>query len=194
MILVLGDSLGASYGVTTGQGWVALLQERIRSAGYPHRVVNASISGETTGGGLARLPAALDRERPQIVLIELGGNDGLRGLPVKVLRDNLDAMATLAKQAGARPVIFEMRVPSNYGEAYSDAFGKAFGEVARRHDAPLVPFFLLPIAFDRDAFQDDGIHPTAAAQPRLLDAAWPTLKPLLDGVGRAAASVPAPAS
>ncbi len=178
-ILVLGDSLSAAYGINIDRGWVALLRERLAQAGYPHRVVNASISGETTSGGLLRLPAALDTHHPQIVLIELGGNDGLRAQPLKQLRANLEAMAQLSKAHHAQAVIFEMRIPANYGATYGDGFRAVFGEVAKSAKLPMVPFWLSTIATDPTAFQEDGIHPTEATQPKLLDAVWPTLKPLL---------------
>ncbi len=173
--LVLGDSLSAAFGITPSQGWVALLQKRLDERGYPARVVNASISGETTAGGLARLPALLDRHKPKVVLIELGGNDGLRALPVAQLREHLQKMVSLSKAAGATPVLFEMRLPSNYGEAYVGPFTASFAEVARKNGVPCTPFFLAPIATDPDAFQDDGIHPRAAVQGKLLDGVWPTL-------------------
>lgn len=176
VLLVLGDSLGAAYGIAAEQGWVALLQQRLDRAGYPARVVNASVSGETTAGGLARLPGLLERHRPRWVLVELGGNDGLRALPLARLRDNLRQIATLSRKAGARPVFFEMRIPTNYGAEYANGFSASFAEVARAAKAPLVPFFLGAIATDPAAFQDDGLHPTAAVQATLLDAVWPTLK------------------
>ena len=178
-ILVFGDSLSAAYGINVERGWVALLRERLAQAGYPYRVVNASVSGETTAGGLQRLPAALDTHRPQIVLIELGGNDGLRGLPLKPMRANLDQMVRLARAHHARPVIFEMRIPANYGGPYGDGFRAVFSNIAKTAKLPMVPFWLGAIATDPKAFQDDGIHPTEAMQPKLLDAVWPTLKPLL---------------
>lgn len=178
-ILVLGDSLSAAYGIPAERGWVALLQERLRSRGYPHVVVNASISGETTAGGLMRLPALLDRHRPQMVLIELGGNDGLRGLPLDRLAGNLTRMATLSREAGAVPVLFEMRIPSNYGPTYSAGFEAVFRQVAKALDTPLVPFFLASIALDPDAFLDDGIHPNVDSQPKMLKAAWPILEAVL---------------
>lgn len=178
-ILVLGDSLSAAYGIPATQGWVALLQERLRSRGYPQRVVNASVSGETTAGGLARLPGLLDRHRPQMVLVELGGNDGLRGLPLTKLEENLRRMATLSSDAGAVPVLFEMRIPSNYGPVYSKGFQAAFSRVAEALDAPLVPFLLNDIALDPDAFLDDGIHPNVDSQRKMLEAAWPTLEAVL---------------
>ena len=179
VILVLGDSLSAGYGLPRDAGWVSLLERRLTTQGYPHRVVNASISGDTSVGGLSRLPAALDAHRPQIVLIELGGNDGLRAQPVKQLRSNLEKLVALSRTAGATPVLFEMRIPSNYGPAYTESFAKVFGDTAKTLKTPLVPFFLAAIATDPAQFQDDGIHPNAAAQPKLLDGVWPTLKPLL---------------
>jgi acyl-CoA thioesterase-1 len=178
-ILVFGDSLSAAYGINVERGWVALLRERLAQAGYPHRVVNASVSGDTTGGGLLRLPVALDAHHPQIVLIELGGNDGLRGLPLKQMRANLEQMVRLSRAHHAQPVIFEMRIPANYGAAYGDGFRAVFNDVAKSAGLPMVPFWLGAIATDPKAFQDDGIHPTEAMQPKLLDAVWPTLKPLL---------------
>jgi acyl-CoA thioesterase-1 len=178
-ILVFGDSLSAGYGLNAGAGWVALLQQRLDREAYPHEVVNASVSGETSSGGLARLPAALDQHKPEIVLIELGGNDGLRGLPVKNLRENLAAMVALARKSGAQPVLFEMRIPPNYGPLFGNQFRAAFSDVARSAKIPLVPFFLDAIAGKPDMFQDDGIHPVAAAQEQMLEAVWPTLKPLL---------------
>jgi len=176
---VFGDSLSAAYGIPASQGWAALLQQRLQREGYPHVVVNASISGETSAGGLARLPAALGQHQPAIVLLELGANDGLRGLPVKAMRGNLEKMLQLSRQAGARPVLFEMRIPANYGVAYGNSFSASFSELSRSSRTPLVPFFLASIALDPAQFLDDGLHPAAAAQPRLLDAVWPTLKPLL---------------
>lgn len=180
VILVLGDSLSAAYGIALDKGWVALLQARLSAAGYPHRVVNASVSGETTAGGLARLPALLARHKPQWVLVELGGNDGLRGLPLTQLRDNLRRIVALSRTAGARPVLFEMRIPSNYGPDYAEGFRASFATVARETATPLVPFFLAAIATDPTAFQEDGIHPTAGAQAAMLDAVWATLQPLLE--------------
>ena len=179
VILVLGDSLSAAYGIPLEQGWVALLQARLKAGGYPQRVINASVSGETTAGGLARLPALLDRHQPQWVLVELGGNDGLRGLPLAKLRENLRQITALARAAGARPVLFEMRIPTNYGPDYAEGFRASFETVARESGAPLVPFFIGAIATDPAAFQEDGIHPTVAVQPGMLDAVWPTLAPLL---------------
>jgi acyl-CoA thioesterase I len=179
VILVWGDSLSSAYGMPLASGWVQLLQRRLEQKGYPHRVVNGSVTGETTAGGLARLPAALKRHRPALVLIELGGNDGLRGLPLQQLRANLAAMIRQSRAAGARVVVFEMRIPPNYGVAYTQGFTQAFADVAQRGPARLVPFFLAPIASDAKWFQEDGIHPSPAAQPLMLDAAWPALQPAL---------------
>jgi len=178
-VLVFGDSLSAGYGVPIEKAWVALLQQRLRAQGYPQTVVNASVSGDTTAGGLARLPAALSRHKPELVLVELGANDGLRGLSLKKMRGNLTRMAQLSRTAGARVLLFEMRIPPNYGAAYAEEFRKSFAQVAKEQKTGLVPFFLAPIALDPDSFQDDGLHPTAEAQPQLLDAVWPHLKPLL---------------
>jgi acyl-CoA thioesterase-1 len=178
-ILVLGDSLSAAYGIRLEQGWVALLQARLRAKGYGHRVVNASSSGETTGGARARLPRALALHRPAVVVVELGGNDGLRGLPVADIRANLDAIISDSQRAGARILLVGMRIPPNYGPAYTDAFHGLFGELARARKVPLVPFFLADVALVDGMMQEDGLHPTAAAQPRLLDEVWPALEPLL---------------
>ena len=179
VILVLGDSLSAGYGLPNGSGWVSLLEQRLKTQGYPHRVVNASISGDTSAGGLSRLPAALEAQKPVLVLVELGANDGLRAQPIPQLRRNLEQIIARSRAAGATPVLFEMRIPSNYGPAYTERFASVFGEVAKAQKLPLVPFFLAAIATDPAQFQDDGIHPNTAAQPKLLDAVWPTLKPLL---------------
>lgn len=175
-ILVLGDSLSAAYGIPASEGWVTLLQQRLQARGYPQRVVNASISGETTAGGLNRLPKLLDRHRPQLVLIELGANDGLRGLPLLRLEENLRRMAELSRAAGAQPILFEMRIPSNYGPAYSEGFRASSAKAAAATGAARVPFFLAEFALDPTAFQDDGIHPTAAVQAKMLAAVWPTLE------------------
>ncbi len=178
-ILVWGDSLSAAYGINVERGWVALLRERLKSSGYPQQVVNASVSGETTTGGLQRLPAALRQHQPRFVLIELGANDGLRGQPLATMRSNLEKMVTLSRKAGAKPVLFEMRIPSNYGETYTTGFQTSFASVSKSLKLPLVPFWLGSIAADPKNFQEDGIHPTEAVQTQLLDAVWPTLKPLL---------------
>ena len=181
VILVWGDSLSAAYGIALESGWVQLLQRRLHEQGYPHRVVNGSVAGETTAGGLARLPAALAKLRPALVLIELGGNDGLRGLPLKQLRANLRAMVAKSRASGARALVFEMQIPPNYGAAYTQGFQRTFGEVAKAGPARLVPFFLAPIAADPKWFQEDAIHPSLAAQPLMLDAVWTALHPVLQG-------------
>jgi acyl-CoA thioesterase-1 len=161
------------------QGWVTLLQERLTSAGYGYSVVNASASGETTGGALARLPRALDKHHPAVLIIELGGNDGLRGLPVADVRSNLESLVRLGKETGARVLLVGMRIPPNYGPAYTTSFHDMYGEVAARERVPLVPFFLDGIALNDSLMQDDGLHPNAGAQPKLLDQVWPRLLPLL---------------
>jgi acyl-CoA thioesterase-1 len=178
-ILVLGDSLSAGYGIRVEQGWVALLQARLRAKGYGHRVVNASSSGETTGGALARLPRALATHRPAIVIVELGGNDGLRGLPVADIRRNFEAIIRSSQQAGAKVLLVGMKIPPNYGPTYTRDFYGLYGDLARQYKLPSVPFLLANVAADESLFQEDGIHPTVAAQPRLLDEVWPHLQPLL---------------
>jgi len=178
-ILVVGDSISAGYGLAANEGWVALLQSRLKSQGYGYRVVNASVSGETTTGGLARLPRALSVHRPAIVVIELGGNDGLRGLPLETSRANLERMITLSKGAGARVLLLGMRIPPNYGARYSEGFEKVFRDLARQHKLAFEPFFLSKIALEQGMIQEDGLHPTAKAQPVMLDTMWPALKPLL---------------
>jgi acyl-CoA thioesterase I len=183
VILVWGDSLSAAQGIPLESGWVQLLQDRLREQAYPHRVVNGSVSGETTAGGLARLPAALQQFHPKFVLIELGGNDGLRGLPLKQMRSNLRALVRQSRAAGADAFVFEMQIPPNYGAAYLEGFQKAFAAIAREQHAQLVPFFLAPLVGEMDRwFQDDGIHPNVAAQPLMLDAVWPVLQPHLKTV------------
>lgn len=179
VVLVLGDSLSAGYGLDANTGWVHLLEQKLKAQGWPHAVVNASISGETTAGGLARLPALLDRHRPQLVLVELGGNDGLRALPVKSLRTNLERIVDTTSTAGATAVLFEMRIPDNYGGPYTEAFTRTFTAVAEARRVPLVPFLLGPFATNPDAFQADGIHPSARVQPQILDTIWPSIEPLL---------------
>jgi acyl-CoA thioesterase-1 len=178
-VLVLGDSLSAAYGIRLEQGWVALLQDRLKSKGYGHRVVNASSSGETTGGALARLPRALERHRPAVVVIELGGNDGLRGLPIADVRANFESLIRLSRESGASVLLIGMRIPPNYGATYTRAFHELFGELAAKHRLTLVPFFLDGIALDDSLMLEDGLHPNAAAQPKLLEMVWPQLEPLL---------------
>jgi acyl-CoA thioesterase I len=179
VILVVGDSLSAGYGVAVDATWVALLQRRLAQQGYGYRVVNSSISGDTTGAARSRLPRALQLHDPGIVILELGGNDGLRGLPLRQVRENFEFMIAQAKAAGARVVLIGMRMPPNYGPEYADQFHALYGELARRHDAPLVDFFLEGVALDPKLMQPDGIHPNSAAQPRLLDNLWPALSKVL---------------
>lgn len=180
VILVFGDSISAGYGLPrVEQGWVALLQARLKDQGYGYQVINASVSGETTEGGLARLPRALNLHHPAIVVLELGGNDGLRALPVAQMRDNLSRMAELAEAAGAKVALLGMRMPPNYGPQYAAQFTQAYSDVARDKKLPFVPFVLAGIATLPGLMQADGIHPNDAGQPQLLDNVWPALKPLL---------------
>lgn len=178
-ILVLGDSLSAGYGVKVEATWVALLERRLAAQGYGYRVVNASISGETTGGARGRLPRALELHKPAIVVLELGGNDGLRGLPVKQVRGNFEYLIETARAATADVVLVGMRMPPNYGAEYADSFHALYGELAKKYQLPLVEFFLDGVALDDNLMQADGIHPTAAAQPKLLDNLWPALSKVL---------------
>ena len=182
-ILVLGDSLSAGYGLAAGETWVDLLQERLAAEGHPHRVVNASISGDTTRGGLSRLPRALKIHQPSILIIELGGNDGLRGIPVSEYRNNLERMIQLGEGAGARILVAGIRLPPNYGPSYSRKFQEA--QAAAASDHAFVPFILEGVALEPDMMQQDGIHPTAAAQPRILDNLWPALLPLVEVTDKA---------
>lgn len=182
VVLVVGDSLSAEYGIPRGAGWVARLEQRLREQRIAATVVNASISGDTTAGGRARLGALLTRHRPDVVVIELGGNDALRGLPLASTRDNLLAMTRAAKAAGARVLIAGMQVPPNYGRRYADDFARLFEQVARAEGTALLPFLLEGVANGPDAdqmFQPDRIHPTAQAHARILDNVWPVLRPLL---------------
>ncbi|HVJ11235.1 MAG TPA: arylesterase [Burkholderiales bacterium] len=178
-ILVLGDSLSAAYGIPRQRGWVALLEERLKRERPDYIVVNASISGDTTGGGRARLKPLLDKHRPAVLVIELGANDGLRGMPVVLLRSNLDAMIRDAQASGARVLLIGMRMPPNYGEVYAQSFEDAFREIARTHRIALVPFLLADFADKLDFFLPDRIHPTAEAQPMMLERVWKELRPLL---------------
>lgn len=181
-ILLIGDSISAAFGLEIEQGWVSLLQKRLEEQDYPHRVVNASVSGETTAGGLARLPALLEQVHPQLVIIELGGNDGLRGLPVANMQQNLSAMVELSQGSGADVILLGMRIPPNYGPRYSDAFEQVFVDLSQSLDVPLVPFLLEGVGTVPELMLDDGIHPGAAAQPLLLDNAWPVIQQWLDGI------------
>jgi acyl-CoA thioesterase I len=180
MILVFGDSLSAGFGLAhVEQGWVELLKTRLSALGYGYQVVNASVSGETTAGGLARLPRALELHHPKIVILELGGNDGLRALPIAQMRANLTQMVELATAAGAKTLLLGMRMPPNYGPEYTEQFAMVFSDLARDRKLPLVPFLLTDIALSPTLLQGDDIHPNAAGQPLLLENVWPTLKPLL---------------
>lgn len=175
VILVLGDSLSAGYGVSVDATWVALLQQRLAKQGYGYRVVNASASGETTGGARARLPRALELHKPALVVIELGGNDGLRGLPLKQVRANFEAMLTQVDAAGAQAVLVAMRIPTNYGPAYTSAFHAIYGELGQKYSVPVIDGFMDSVALDEALMQADGIHPNTQAQPVLLDVIWPTV-------------------
>jgi acyl-CoA thioesterase-1 len=182
VVLVLGDSLSAEYGLPRDTGWVKLLADRLASSAgsrAQYSVVNASISGETTRGGRTRLPALLDQHAPAVVVIELGANDGLRGLPLDAMRDNLRQMAAASQAAGARVLLVGMQIPPNYGRSYSDRFAATFAEVAGAQKTALVPFLLDGFAAQLDLFQADRIHPNERAQPRMLDNVWKALRPLL---------------
>jgi acyl-CoA thioesterase-1 len=188
VLLVLGDSLAAEYGLPRDTGWVKLLADKLsapgREGGAQYSVVNASISGETTSGGRTRLPALLTQHRPAIVIIELGGNDGLRGLPLPVLRENLSAMVETSRNAGARVLLVGLRIPPNYGRDYTERFFATFADVARQQKAALAPFLLDGFAERTDLFQGDRIHPTVKAQPLMLDNVWKYLQPLLQVKGK----------
>lgn len=183
-ILVLGDSLSAEYGLSRGTGWVQLLAERLEKEAPQYSVVNASISGETTSGGRTRLPALLRQHSPAIVVIQLGANDGLRGLSLQAMHANLKAMVRAARDAGAKVLLIGMRVPPNYGRDYARRFAATFAEVARDDDVALVPFLLAGFAERLEYFQDDRIHPNGTAQPRMVDTVWPQLARLLRAAGR----------
>jgi acyl-CoA thioesterase I len=173
--LIVGDSLSAGYGLNSGEGWVDLLGKKLESQKIKARVTNASISGDTTAGGLSRLPALLSRHKPTHVVIELGGNDGLRGAPVPTAKANLEKMVELSKKAGAEVVIVGMRMPPNFGAAYTTAFEAMYRDIAKATKSALVPFFLEKLGTDLKYFQADRIHPTKEAQPLMLDAVWPVL-------------------
>ncbi len=178
-ILVFGDSLSAAYGLRAEQGWVALLEKRLRTQGYGYNVVNASVSGETTSGGLQRLPRALELNKPEILVLELGANDALRGLPLSNAKDNLSKMVELAGQAGARVLLVGMRIPPNYGPKYTADFVQMYKDISAKFHAPLVPFLLESVALDDSRMQEDGLHPNASGEPAVLDTLWPQLVPLL---------------
>lgn len=176
IVLIFGDSLSAGYGIDVDQSWAALLQQRLEEQGYEHRVINASISGETTEGGATRIVAALESFSPALIILELGGNDGLRGFPPDRIRDNLESIAARAKASGAEVVLLGIRIPSNYGARYSAAFEAVYRDVAEKLDIDWIEFFMEGVALNDDLLQDDRIHPNARAQPMLLDNAWPIIQ------------------
>ncbi len=179
VILVLGDSLSAGYGLAPGEGWVTLLQQRLKKEGYGHRVVNASVSGETTDGGVARLDRALATHKPGIVILELGGNDGLRGLPVSRVQSNLGQLITKSRAAGAQVLLLTVQMPTNYGPQYTTAYQKVYDDLRVRYKVGVAALMGPELALDLTYFQPDGIHPNARAQPLLLDNVWLQLSPLL---------------
>ncbi|TKR31139.1 arylesterase [Luteimonas gilva] len=178
-VLVMGDSLSAGYGLSAADGWVSLTAERIAETRPGWRVVNASISGETTAGGAARIVDAVVRHKPAVVVIELGANDGLRGLPLRDMKRNLARMIGASESVGAKVLLVGMRIPPNYGPEYAHGFERAYTDLAKLFDVPLLPFLLQPVAADRASFQNDNLHPVAAAQPKLRDHVWTALEPLL---------------
>ncbi|HEY6897017.1 MAG TPA: arylesterase [Rhodocyclaceae bacterium] len=178
-LLVFGDSLSAGFGIAVNQSWPALLQRKLDVEQRPYAVANASISGETTAGGRSRFDAAMKEFKPAVVIIELGANDGLRGLPVAAMEDNLNAMIRVAQTAHAKVLLVGMRLPPNYGPDYTAAFEGAFAHIARQRRTALLPFLLAPIVGDPASFQNDGLHPIAEAQPRLMEHVWKSLAPLL---------------
>ncbi len=180
IILVVGDSLSAAYGIPVAQGWVALLQERLDTEGYPCRIVNASISGDTTASARARLLQALERHEPAVVLLELGGNDGLRGLSLTQMQDNLSAMIASVQQSGARVLLIGVQLPPNYGPVYTQRFQDVYRELASRQDVTLLPSLVDGIGTEQELMQADGIHPNAMAQPLIRDRVWKELLPLLN--------------
>ena len=178
-VLVFGDSLSAGYGIDVDQSWTSLLQRRLDNEGYEYRVINASISGETTAGGAARIDNAIDNFDPALIILELGGNDGLRGFPPSQMKDNLGKMIRSGKASGAAVVLLGIRIPLNYGPRYTTAFENVFRDVAAEFDVPWIDFFMDGVALNEELMQADGIHPNAAAQPILLDNAWPVIEEAL---------------
>jgi acyl-CoA thioesterase-1 len=178
-IVVVGDSLSSGYGIAAGQSWVAMLEDRLQSEGYGYQIVNASIAGDTSAGGLARLPRLLAQHDPAIVVIELGGNDGLRGTPVAALRGNLTKMIELAQQSGAEVVLAGMQIPPNYGPAYTQALAAVYPDLAQQFGAKLIEFLLADVALNRELMQPDGIHPNAAGQEIVFANVWQVLGPML---------------
>ncbi len=184
VVLIFGDSLSAGFGIDVDQSWAALLQARLDGLGYEHRVVNASISGETTEGGAARIDAALERFAPELIILELGGNDGLRGFPPARMQDNLARIVAASKASGAAVVLLGIRIPLNYGPRYTQAFENAFREVAADYDIRWIEFFMEGVALNEELMQSDGIHPNAEAQPVLLENAWPVISEALEEARR----------
>ena len=178
-VLIFGDSLSAGYGVDVDQTWVALLQSRLESQGYEHRVINASISGETTQGGMTRIDPALANFDPDLVILELGGNDGLRGFPAEVIRENIRTMIESSRNHGATVVILGIKIPTNYGPRYRQAFENIYSDLATELDVLWIEFFMEGVALNEEMMQDDGVHPTTEAQPMLLDNAWPVIREAL---------------
>lgn len=182
-ILIYGDSLSAAYGLSQDAGWPALLQARLRQEGMDYTVTNASISGETTSGGAARIAEALKAHKPRVIIVALGANDGLRGLPPQQMRENLAKIVSRSQRAKARVLLVGMRMPPNYGEAYMRAFAQVYTDLARKYKTALLPFLLEDMEQRRELFQADNMHPTAAAQPILLESVWKALAPLLKSEG-----------
>jgi acyl-CoA thioesterase-1 len=182
VILVFGDSLSAAHGIAVADGWVALLSSRLKTQAYPHQVINESISGETSSGGLARFPKALATHKPKLVILELGANDGLRALNLQEMRNNLSKMIELSQQAGAKVLLLGMKIPPNYGKAYTEEFYQSFQQLAIKYQLSVVPFFLEGVAGNPSLVLSDGIHPTASAQGQLLDTVWEKLSNLLEKV------------
>lgn len=178
-VLIVGDSISAAFGLDTRLGWVSLLEQRLRSEGFTDKVVNASISGDTSAGGQARLPALLAEHKPELVILELGGNDGLRGQLPAQLQQNLASMIDSSRASGAKVLLLGMQLPPNYGVRYTKAFAEVYSKLAEEKNIPLVPFFLEGVGGNPELMQADGIHPAAVAQGKLLENVWPTLKPLL---------------
>lgn len=179
-VLIFGDSLSAAFGIDVDQSWTALLQSRLQDQGYEHRVVNASISGDTTESGASRIQVALDNFRPSVVILELGGNDGLRGIPTERMRRNLRTIIETSQASGAAVVLLGIRIPANYGPRYTEAFENVFRELARELAVPWIEFFMDGIAMNDELLQEDGIHPNVEAQPILLDNAWPIIQQALE--------------
>jgi acyl-CoA thioesterase I len=193
-MLVFGDSLSAAHGIAGDAGWASLLAERLAGREADWQVRNASVGGETTAGGRTRLPALLDEFEPDLLMLELGGNDGLRGLSLRAMRENLETMLDAADAAGAEVLLLGIEIPSNYGPTYTERFAAIFADLAVARDLAFVPFLLEGIALEPEMMQDDGIHPSIEAQPRILENVWAELEPLLERIERGAVSAPGPAT